>query len=175
MCICVVFLNGKVYIILRLTTKYLVIMMEKLSTTAVLAATLTTIVATAVVFGLLSTSYRIPNSVSVKSSVGLGVYSDQACTTPLTSINWGEVTPGQSYQRTIYVKNLGNVKVKLNMNVGNWTPSSASNYLTLTWNRENYDLNIGESIGATLTLTVSSNAPAGSFSFDISIIATETQ
>lgn len=147
---------------------------QRLNATVILAIALTTIIMTAVVSGLL-TSQKIQNAGSVRATVGLGVYSDQACTTPLSSINWGEVTPGQSYSRTIYLKNLGNIKVKLSMTTGNWTPSSAISYLTLTWNRENYVLNVSASIEATLILVVSSTAQGGSFSFDISIIATENQ
>lgn len=148
---------------------------QKLNVTIMLATALTAIIMTTLVFGLLSTSHRIQNQVSVRATIGIGVYSDQACTIPLTTINWGEVIPGQSYQRTLYVKNLGNIRVKLSMAVGNWTPSSASSYLSLTWNRGDYVLEVGASVGATLTMTVSQTAQGGSFSFDVSIIATENQ
>ncbi|MEM3566218.1 MAG: hypothetical protein QXK18_05035 [Candidatus Bathyarchaeia archaeon] len=148
---------------------------QKLNATVILVIALTTVIAIALVSGLLTTSQMVQNVGNVRATIGLGVYSDQACTTPLTSISWGEVSPGQSYPRTIYLKNLGNIRVKLTMTTGNWTPSLASNYLTLTWNCENADLDAGTSIGATLTLMVSSTAQGGSFLFDISIIATENQ
>ncbi|MEM1589553.1 MAG: hypothetical protein QXZ68_03170 [Candidatus Bathyarchaeia archaeon] len=148
---------------------------QKLHATAILAIALAIIIITVTVTGLLATTQRVQNSGNVRATIGLGVYSDQACTSPLSSINWGEVIPGQSYQKTIYLKNLGNVKVKLSMTTGNWTPSSANTYLTLTWNRENTMLDVGASISATFTLTVSSNAQGGQFSFDISIVATESQ
>ncbi|MBS7646643.1 hypothetical protein KEJ24_02225 [Candidatus Bathyarchaeota archaeon] len=139
------------------------------------ALALAAMVTTALVAGLLPAIQTIQSSGNVRATLGLGVYSDSSCTVSLSSIDWGEVILGQNYTRTIYLKNLGNVKVTLSMIYGNWTPSSASNYLTLTWNRENAILNVGESISANLILTVKSNAQGGSFSFDISIIATETQ
>lgn len=147
---------------------------QKLNVTIVLAMVLATALTTTLVFSALNTSQRVPNVGNVRATIGLGVYSDPSCTSSLTVINWGEVIPGQSYQRTIYLKNLGNIKVKLSMSVGNWTPSTASGYLSLTWNRENAVLDMGASTAATLTLTVSSTAQGGPFSFDISIIATES-
>lgn len=146
---------------------------QKLNITVILAGVLATIIMTTLVSGLLTTSQRVQNVGSVTATIGLGVYSDQACTNTLTTINWGSVVTGQIYSRTIYVKNNGNIRVQLSMIAGNWTPSSAGNYLTLTWNRDNYVLNVGTSINATLTLTVLPTAQGGSFSFDISIIATE--
>jgi len=148
---------------------------QQINLTVILATTLAAMVTTALVSGLLTTSQRVPNSGNVRATIGIGVYSNQACTTPLTSINWGEVQAGQSYSRTIYIKNNGNIKVQLSMATGNWTPSTASSYLTVNWNRNNYILNVGESVGANITLSVASTAVGGSFSFDIAIVATESQ
>ncbi|MEM1564005.1 MAG: hypothetical protein QW161_04960 [Candidatus Bathyarchaeia archaeon] len=148
---------------------------QKLNATVILATALTTIIMTALVSGLLTTSQKVQNTGGVRTTIGLGVYSDSTCTNPLTSISWGEVIPGQNYSRPIYLKNLGNIRVKLSMTTGNWTPSSASSYLTLTWNRENYVLNVSASIGATLILAVSPTAQGGSFSFNIYITAVENQ
>jgi len=148
---------------------------QQIKLTVILAITLAAIAITALVSGLLTTSQRIPNSGNVKATIGIGVYSDQACTNPLTSINWGEVQAGQSYSRTIYIKNNGNIKVQLSMATGNWTPSTAYSYLTLSWDREGTYLNAGEKINATLTLAVASTAIGGLFSFDLTITAMESQ
>jgi len=148
---------------------------QQINLTVILAITLAAIVTTALVLGLLTTSQRIPNSGNVKATIGIGVYSDKDCTNPLSSIDWGEVQAGQSYSRTIYIKNNGNIKVQLSMTAGNWTPSTASNYLTVSWNCTNYILDVGKTVGANITLSVASTAVGDSFSFDITIVATESQ
>jgi hypothetical protein len=148
---------------------------QKTNLTVILAITLAALVMTALVSGLLTGYQRIPNSGNLKATVGIGVYSDPACTNPLTSIDWGEVQAGQSYSRTIYIKNNGNIKVQLSMTTGNWTPSTASSYLSVNWNCTNYILDVGKSVGANIALSVASTAVGGSFSFDITIVATESQ
>jgi hypothetical protein len=126
------------------------------------------------VLGALVTTRKISNTGNIKAT-GVGVYSDSSCTNPVSSIDWGLLEPGSSKQYTIYVKNEGNVKLKLSVSVSNWNPQSASNYLTLSWNRENYVLNAGSSVSATLTLSVSSSISGiTNFSFDIIITGTET-
>jgi len=148
---------------------------QNVNITLIITTTLAAVVLTSLVLAQLSSYQRIPNTGNVKATIGIGVYSDSQCTSPLTSINLGDVQAGQSYSRTIYLKNNGNVKVRLSMTVGNWTPSSASSYLTLSWNRQDNTLNPGESFAASLNLAVASTAVGGSFSFDIIITATESQ
>jgi uncharacterized repeat protein (TIGR01451 family) len=142
-------------------------------------ATIGTVVAIAVMglmvsaLGALVATRTISNSGSV-TAVGVGVYSDSACTTALSAISWGTVNPGDVKNYTVYVKNEGTVPVKLNMTVGNWNPSSASSYITLTWNQEKYLLPAGQVVQAVLTLSVSSSVSGvTSFSFDITITGTQ--
>jgi len=107
-------------------------------------------------------------------SVQLGVYSNSGCTTALSSVSWGTLDPGATSTATIYLKNEGNVPVTLSISAGNWNPSSASSYLTLTWNRDGYVLAVGASVQAVLSLTVSSSISGiTTFSFDITITATQ--
>jgi hypothetical protein len=74
----------------------------------------------------------------------------------------------------VYVLNSGSVPVSLSMTTSNWVPSTASNYLTLAWNRQSYVLSVGSSVQAVLTLSVSSSVTSvTSFSFDITITGTE--
>ena len=64
--------------------------------------------------------------------------------------------------------------VVLGMTAGNWNPASASSYITLSWNRENYLLNSGSVVQAVLTLSVSSGVSGvTNFSFDIIITGIE--
>ena len=108
------------------------------------------------------------------ATVQLGVYQDSGCTAPLKSISWGSLNPGSSTNSTMYLRNEGNVAVTLSLQVGNWTPSTAQNYLTLTWNRDGYVLQPNAVVQAVLTLTVSSSITGiTSFNFDITITASQ--
>jgi hypothetical protein len=102
--------------------------------------------------------------------VGVKVYSDPACTTAVSTISWGALNPGGIENYTMYVKNTGTVPETLTMTTGNWNPSSASSYITLTWNQQNYVLPAGQDVQAVLTLSVSSSVSGvASFSFDTTI------
>jgi len=108
------------------------------------------------------------------NAIGVGIYQDGGCTNALTAIGWGSLEPGVTSEHTIYVKNEGTVALRLNMGVGNWNPVSASNYMTLSWTRENYVLNPGYVISATITLSISSSVTGiTNFSFDVTITGTE--
>jgi hypothetical protein len=123
--------------------------------------------------GALVTTRSISNSGSV-TAVGVGIYSDSACTNAVSAIAWGALNPGTVKTYTIYVDNVGTVPVTLSMTTGNWTPSTASSYMTLTWNQQNSVLQAGQVVQAVLTLSVSSSATGvASFSFDMTITGTQ--
>jgi len=130
---------------------------------------------TTLVSGLLIASQTIPNTGNVKA-IGVGVYSDSACTQEVLSIPWGTLDPGETCDETVYIRNEGNVAVVLSMTTENWDPSSASSYITLSWNLEQgYVLNHGQSVETVLTLSVSSSiSGVESFTFDIIITGTES-
>ena len=126
--------------------------------------------------GALVATQTISNtgSITVTPSVQLGVYSDSGCTVAISSVSWGTLNPGTTSTAPIYVKNQGNVAVTLSMSVNSWNPSSASSYLTLTWNRDGYSLAAGASVSAVLSLTVSSSITGiTTFSFSITITGTQ--
>jgi hypothetical protein len=129
----------------------------------------------ALVSGLLIASQTIPNTGNVKA-VGVGVYSDSACTQEVLSIQWGILDPGESRDETVYIHNEGSIAVVLSMTTENWDPVSASSYITLGWNlEEGYVLNHGQSVETVLTLSVSSSiSGVESFTFDIIITGTES-
>jgi len=145
--------------------------MQKISMGAVLAIAILGTVAT--VFGAFVATRTISNVGSMKA-IGVGVYWDSGCTNAVSSIDWGSLEPGVTKNFTIYVRNEGNVQLKLSMTTSNWNPASASSYMTLSWNRENYVLAAGSVVSAVLTLSVSSSiSEITSFSFDIIIAGTE--
>lgn len=149
---------------------------QKINTTIILAAVaLIGVMTSLLVAGLLADYQRVSNAGSVKA-VGVGVYSDSACTTNLTSINWGLLTPGTNYTRDIWIKNLGNTRITLSMATEGWNPATASSYITLLWDREGQYLNATQSFKAVLTLYASTTITTTNitdFSFTIVITGTE--
>jgi hypothetical protein len=147
--------------------------LPKLSLGATIAIAVTGLFLTMITAGALVSSQTIPSGGTI-TAVNVGVYSNSACTSNCTSIDWGTLSPGGSTTKTIYVKNTGTIPVTLTMAPANWSPSNANNYLTVTWNRANYALAAGASVSATLTLTASSSAGSlTNFSFDVVITGTE--
>ncbi|MGA3193105.1 MAG: hypothetical protein ABSD73_11450 [Candidatus Bathyarchaeia archaeon] len=145
--------------------------MQKATLGAVLAIAVMGLMASAL--GTLVATRTISSSGSV-TAVGVGLYTDNTCTTAVSSISWGTLNPGDVKTYTMYVKNTGNVPVTLNMTVGNWNPTSASTYISLTWNQEKYVLPASQVVQAVLTLSVSSSTSGvTSFSFDITITGTQ--
>lgn len=123
--------------------------------------------------GALVATRTISNVGSLKA-IGVGVYWDSSCSNAVSSINWGALEPGTTKTFTIYIRNEGNVPVKLSMTTNNWNPPSATSYITLSWDRENHVLAAGSIVSAVLTLSVSSNINGiTSFNFDIIISGTE--
>jgi hypothetical protein len=118
------------------------------------------------------TNKTISNSGSVKA-IGVGVYLDQACTSAVSSINWGMLDPGSSVNKTVYIRNEGNTAATLSIATSNWNPTSASSYMTLSWDYGGQALNVNQVVQVKLTLALSSSVTGiTSFSFDITITAT---
>ena len=122
--------------------------------------------------GLLSINQSVPTSGTV-STVNVGVYSDSACTTQLTSITWGSIPPGGTGTRTVYVKNTGTNQITLTMTRTNWAPASANGPITVTWDKESTTLAANQVATATLTLSVSSSI-SGITTFSVDIVITGT-
>lgn len=121
-------------------------------------------------FGLLSTQTTM-NSTGLVASANLGLYSDSACTNTVSAINWGTVYPAGNYTTTIYMKNLGTVNETLTIQITNWTPSSASPYLTITSSYAGQTLSLNQVLPVTFTLRVSQTI-TGIASFSNNIVIT---
>lgn len=130
----------------------------------------------ATTYAALTTSQSLNSSgaVAIVGSPSLGIYSDSACTNPITSISWGSLTPGTSTTQTVYIKNNGTFPLTLSMATSNWNPTIANGPLTITWNRAGTVLSSGQSTSAALTLNVASNVTdITTFSVQISITGTQ--
>ena len=122
-----------------------------------------------------SQTSRTVSSTGSILTIGVGVYTDSGCNTPLTSIPWGTLEPGESQNIVCYIKNEGTSASTLTMYTSNWSPSTAEDYLTLTWNYGGQYINPDSSRQITFTLNVDENIDGiSSFSFDITIVGTST-
>ena len=140
----------------------------KISTHVFIALTVVALLLSLTTLGLLTMSQTITSSGAI-TSINVAVFSDSACTTPVNALSWGIVSPGTSVSRTVYVKNTGNIPLTLNMHTASWGPSGANNSISLTWNKDNAQLNADQSTAADLTLTVASSI-SGISNFSVNII-----
>jgi hypothetical protein len=123
------------------------------------------------VMSLVQANKTVSNSGSIKG-IGVGIYQYSNCTSPVSSISWGMLDPGSNKNVTVYIRNEGNSPATLSMATSNWNPSTASNYMTLTWNYGGQTLSVNQVIPVKLTLSASSTISGiTNFSFDITITA----
>lgn len=123
-------------------------------------------------FAMLTIQKDIHGSGSIKG-VGLGIYSDLQCTNATSSIAFGLLEAGSSKDFTLYLRNEGNADLTLNMTSKNWDPIEATEYMSLTWNREEYRISPGQVISFVITLSVLPNIQGiSSFGLDITISGT---
>jgi hypothetical protein len=142
--------------------------------TLILAALGIGVIASTIGFGLLSSNQTIPNNGIVKT-VNVSVYEDSTLTRKVTVINWGNLGPGTTTNRTVYVSNSGTAGLTLTMTTNNWNTANASKYIKMRWNRQSYLLPHESSVQAVLSLLVPSNVTGvEGFSFDIIVTGTET-
>jgi len=104
-------------------------------------------------------------------AIGVGVYWDQACINAVSSIDWGIVNPGSNVNKSIYIRNEGNVAAVLSMSVSGWSPVNSSSYLSLGWNYAGTVLSVNQVISARLTLYISSSI-TGITNFDFGMTLT---
>jgi hypothetical protein len=123
---------------------------------------------------LLSGFMRARSNVgTLKLSVGVGVYSDNSFTNKITTIDWGTLDPGTTKSFSVYIRNEGSSALTLSMSASNWNPSTASNYLTLTWSYTGQTVNSNGYVQVIFTLAVSESITGiSSFNFDINLVGT---
>jgi archaellum component FlaG (FlaF/FlaG flagellin family) len=151
--------------------KYLMVT-AKASKLLIVVLTVAAFALAALTLGAITVTQNVSSS-GVVTNPNIGLYSDSSCTTNMTSINWGSVVAGGTVTQTVYVKNTGTGAMSLSLTVSNWSPSGASTYVTISWNKQGTQLSAGQSVAATLTLTVSSSiTDISSFSNSITISGT---
>jgi len=147
--------------------------MQRATIGALIAVLIASIAVSAM--GALVFNRTVPSTGNVSIIGSLGAYSDSGCQTPLTSVNWGAMLPGGTATQTVYIKNLGNINAALSLSTAGWNSTTASSYLTLSWNlTSNYLLQASKVVHAVLTLAASSSA-ASNMSFSFNVVITGTQ
>jgi hypothetical protein len=126
----------------------------------------------AVTAGVLIAQQDVPNSGSIggniTSTVDISVYNNPDATIICSALDWGNLNSGDTATKTIYIKNVGNVSETLSMTATNWTPSTATQSLYLTWNQEGAILAAGEVVPATIVLKiVADTGDLSDFSFNL--------
>jgi len=136
---------------------------------AVLATSL--IVSTATATALYTMT--IPATVTIDSSAWT-LYSNSACTTPITSISFGSVAAGGNSSVVLCIKNTGPYDQYLTSNsVTSTLPASVGSVAVTSLGTFSLPLEFrsGNTAPITLTLTALPTAPIATDSFDISIAA----
>ncbi len=135
------------------------------------AAFILTILTLSITTADLSSNRNIVQASSV-TGIGTGVYWDQTCKNNTNVLEWGKITPGSNNNLTIYVKNECNSAVTLLLSSSDYTPISASSYMTLSWNYTGKILKTNQVIPIELTLTISPQIhEIDDFSFTTKIIS----
>lgn len=131
-----------------------------------------TLLASNLIAGQLFSFTSIESIGSVKK-IDVGVYWDGNCSSTVSSVNWGDIEPESVKNVSLFIRNEGTVTAGLFLSTDNWSPSNASEFMTLTWDYNGQTLDLSEIVLVTLTLHVSSEVIGiKSFSFDIIIGAT---
>ncbi|MBN2334162.1 hypothetical protein JXL21_01295 [Candidatus Bathyarchaeota archaeon] len=114
--------------------------------------------ALAVAVGILLSGYTSPSrhtSVLAVEAGSLGVYWDAECTSPVESLEWGRIDPGDTVDTAVYIRNESEETVQLSIETDGWDPPSAPDHIDLGWDYGDAPLGSGEAVQTDLTLTVS--------------------
>ena len=111
-----------------------------------------------------------PPSPPPEPTIEIDVFSDSACTQPMSNVVWGNIEVDSTIFQSIYIRNSGDDGVTLSLSAENWNPVDATNYLQLSWNYDGSTIASGEVREVILSLSAASSVNGiDSFSFDIVI------
>lgn len=129
------------------------------------------LVVAVVILAIAYYSVRIHGTGTIKA-VGVKIYADEGLTKEISAVDWGAIPPGGTSAVTFWIKSASTVPVNLTLATDSWNPSSAAQYLTLSWDYNNSTIQPNAVIVTDLTLKVSPQVSAiTTFSFDIVITA----
>jgi ABC-type lipoprotein release transport system permease subunit len=128
------------------------------------------VIALVAVVIVLTSAHLETSGTIVTNNPNLSIFADAACTKEISTVQWGTLQPSGSATVTLFIKNSGNVPLTLTMTANNWSPATAQNYLTLSWNQENTKVQPGAVVAGDLTLKVAPLvADLTDFAFQITV------
>ena len=161
--------NEKVYF--NLTISYIWLEMGYQFRNKQIAIAITVVAAMALILGVVALNSIVLQNVGNVKTINVEVYWDSNCTNEVSLINWGIIEPGTTENVTVYILNTGNSNIMLSMNTTNWSPSSAPDYITLSWDYEDQSVGPSQVLQTTLTLSMSPSIQGiTSFAFDLVIV-----
>jgi hypothetical protein len=141
---------------------------------SIIALVLVAVALSATTYGAISVNKSLSTNGSITVTPNLGLYSDSNCTTSLSNIDWGTITPGNNQTRTVYVKNTGTgTALTLSISASSWNPSNANGPIAISWDQGGTRLTPGQSAAAVIKLTSSSSIVDVSY-FSVQILITGT-
>ena len=116
---------------------------------------------------------HFPSS-STLTTVNVKAYWDASHANEIKAINWGTVYLGSSYNTTIFLQSISNVRTTFELTTENWTflnshggivlgPLKETSYLNLSWDCDKRNVNPKETVQVTLTLNVADSTDFKSF------------
>jgi len=112
---------------------------------------------------------------SAVESFYVGVYWDSDCANEVSSIGWGELTPGSTREVVVFIRNEeANLPCFLYLWTKDWLPVEGSSYISLSWDPIRRRIEVDETISVILTLRVARNIRGiTDFTFNIVIFGSE--
>src|SRR5665647_347038 len=120
----------------------------------VLTAAGLAVIALVVAVVILTSAHLETSGTIVTNNPNLTIFADAACTKQISTVQWGTLQPSGSATVALFIKNSGNMPLTLKLTENNWSPATAQNYLTLSWNQENTKIQPGASQTVTITINV---------------------
>lgn len=102
-------------------------------------------------------------SFTVTATPGIKLYSDQAFTTEITTLDFGSISRGATKQITVYMRNVGDT----NFDEVILSSDISSSVGTLTFSPNNFALDAGSSATMVFTLKALTTATAQTYSSNI--------
>ena len=107
-------------------------------------------------------------------NLNLEAYWEATCQNTVDNIDWGTLRPRENTTQIIYLKNIGNTPLKLNLVIENWNPIEAGTHLSIAWNQENATIAENEVLPTEITMTVANTVVGiSSYTNDIIILGSE--
>ena len=141
----------------------------------VLTAAGLAVIALVVAVVILTSAHLETSGTIVTNNPNLTIFADAACTKQISTVQWGTLQPSGSATVALFIKNSGNMPLTLTLTENNWSPATAQNYLTLSWNQENTKIQPGASQTIAININVNQYVTGvNTFTNTIYVIATQS-